>query len=320
MLLDRADIVDALSQFETVVEPEKNEANWWAGAPSVAFDAENHEFWLAVRMRTAEGVRGSRGYEIRVLKSHDGRRFSLVRKLHRDDMNCAVFERPALVRTPAGKFRLYGCSSFLGQWAIWKLDDADDPATFDPSSLDVVHHPPVSESPAAALHGYKDPFVIWHGGQWHMTVIGEAHKVAARPYHFVSKDGVAWHPWPADVINGKPATFFEATGWHNWATRPACLVPVKIGALLVYEGAHLNWHDAVYNLATGLAYSPDLTHWHDLTPDAPLLRSTTPGHFHTWRYSHWLPVHEEGRMYVYWEGARPNDTFATRVATFPLDD
>ncbi|MFX0097968.1 MAG: hypothetical protein ACFFCS_00185 [Candidatus Hodarchaeota archaeon] len=318
MQFEREDIVKALADFKKVVEPEKNEANWWAGAPSVAFDPENHEFWLAVRMRTAEGRRGQRGYEIRILKSKEGEKFDVVRKIHRKDLGVPVLERPALVFTPDRKFRLYGCSPFLGQWTIWKLDDADDIESLDPETIDVVLHPPLNETPSAALSGYKDPFVIWYGGQWHMTVIGEAHKMAARPYHFVSKNGVDWESWHADVLNGKPATFFEATGWHKWATRPACFVPLQLGVLFVYEGSHLNWHDAVYNLATGLAYSPDMIQWYDLTPNEPLLKSTTPGNFHTWRYSHWLAV--EGEMYVYWEGARPNDTFATRMAKFPLDD
>lgn len=317
MFCDRTDLVDALSNFKTVVEPEKNEASWWAGAPSVAYDNNTREFWLAVRMRTAEGARGSRGYEIRILKSKDGENFSLIKKIHRTEMDVAVFERPSLVIKPDGQFCLYGCSAFMGQWAIWKLKDVDDPTVLDPASMEIIHHPPISEGPAAALHGYKDPFIIRIKDLWHMTVIGEAHKMAARPYHFISKDGIEWQPWPADVLNGKPATFFEATGWHNWATRPACLIPLKIGAILVYEGSHLNWNDAVYNLATGLAYSPDLTHWHDLTPDAPLLKSSTPGSFHTWRYSHWIPV--DDKMYVFWEGARPNDSFATRMASFELD-
>ncbi len=318
MLCERKDIVEALSDFNTIVEPEKNEANWWAGAPSIAFNKDSHEFWLAVRMRTGDGARGSRGYEIRIYKGTDGLNFDLVKKIHRKDMDLQVFERPALVITPNGKFRLYGCTSFLGQWVIWKLDDVDDPVEFNPESMEVVLHPPISEGPSAALKGYKDPFVIRYKGKWHMTVNGEAHKSAARPYHFVSKNGSDWMPWPGDMLNAKPAFFFEATNWHNWVTRPACFVPLKVGMLLIYEGAHLNWYDPVYNLATGMAYSPDLTHWYDLTPDEPLLVSTTPGSFHTWRYSHWIPI--EGEMYVYWEGARPNDTFATRVAKFSLDD
>ena len=318
MNMMREDIVDKLSKFETVVEPDKNEPNWWAGAPSVAYDHNSGEMWLATRMRTAEGRRGSRGYEIRILKSKDKKNFEVVRKIHRKELGVPVLERPSIVIRPDGKFSLYGCSPFLGQWTIWKLDDVAEPAEFDPESIDVVLHPPINETPQAALTGYKDPFLIRIGKKWHMTVIGEAHKCAARPYHFISDDGVEWNPWPTDIMNGKPATFFQATGWHDWATRPACLIPLKIGAILVYEGSHLNWHDAVYNLATGLAYSPDLVNWYDLTPKEPLLKSSTPGNFHTWRYSHWLPL--DGKMYVFWEGARPNDTFATRMATFTLDD
>ncbi len=318
MQCDRTDIVEALGQFTTVVEPERDEPGWWAGAPSVAHDGNTGEFWLAVRMRTAEGQRGSRGYELRILKSKNGKQFHLVKKIHRTEMDVSVFERPALIIKEDGKFTLYGCSSFMGQWAIWKLADVDDPSRLDPGTMEVIHHPPLNAGPEAALHGYKDPFIIRIKNRWHMTVIGEAHKIAARPYHFISQDGIAWEPWPADVLNGKPATFFEATGWHDWATRPACLVPQRVGTLLVYEGSHLNWHDSVYNLATGLAYSPDMTRWHDLTPDTPMLTSTTPGRFHTWRYSHWLPV--DGTMHVFWEGAKPNDAFETRMATFPLDD
>ena len=66
-----------------------------------------------------------------------------------------------------------------------------------------------------------------------------------------------------------------------------------------------------YNIATGLAYSPDLDTAVDLTPGAPLLKSTTPGDYHTWRYSHWLPV--GGRIYVYFEATRPNNTNEIRL-------
>lgn len=184
MILDRSDIVESLGNFTTVVEPDRNEENWWAGAPSVAYEANSKEFWLAVRMRTGEGKRGSRGYEIRILKSKDGKDFRIVKKIHRKDMDVQVFERPSIVQTQDGRFRLYGCSSFLGQWTIWKLDDVDDPVDFDPTTMEVILHPPLNDGPSAALHGYKDPFVIFYRNRWHMTVIGEAHKMAARPYHF----------------------------------------------------------------------------------------------------------------------------------------
>ena len=48
---------------------------------------------------------------------------------------------------------------------------------------------------------------------------------------------------------------------------------------------------------------------------APLLKSTTPGDYHTWRYSHWLPVGDQ--VHVYFEAARPNNSNEIRLAVFP---
>jgi hypothetical protein len=104
----------------------------------------------------------------------------------------------------------------------------------------------------------------------------------------------------------------ENTGWHSFFTRPASVLPLPAGYLFVYEGSNLAWRDPVYNIASGLAYSPDLQTFIDLTPHEPLLTSTTPGAYHTWRYSEW--VLWEGRVYVYFEAARPNNTNELRVA------
>ena len=45
-------------------------------------------------------------------------------------------------------------------------------------------------------------------------------------------------------------------------------------------------------------------------------RSTTPGDYHTWRYSHWLPVDDE--VWAYFEAARPNNTNEIRLARFEM--
>ena len=82
------------------------------------------------------------------------------------------------------------------------------------------------------------------------------------------------------------------------------------------EGSHSTWYDPVYNIATGLAYSFDLNHFIDLTPDEPLLRSTTPGDYITWRYSHWMWV--EGQIMAYAEVARPNNTNEIRLFIITL--
>ena len=50
----------------------------------------------------------------------------------------------------------------------------------------------------------------------------------------------------------------------------------------------------------------------DLTPEAPLVVSTTPSeHFHTWRYSHWMWVDDE--LWAYAEVANPNESHEIRL-------
>ena len=61
-------------------------------------------------------------------------------------------------------------------------------------------------------------------GRYHMLVIGCQAEVE-RTYHFVSDDGETWEP----VGDGLA---FRCTGWHNFYTRPACLVPMGVGYLV----------------------------------------------------------------------------------------
>ena len=128
-----------------------------------------------------------------------------------------------------------------------------------------------------------------------------------RIYHYTSDNGTEWEI-------SEPCPVLENAGWHNFFTRPACVLPLDVGYLFVYEGSNVLWLDPDYNIATGLAYSPDLESFVDLTPDEPLLKSTTPGPYHTWRYSHWLPVDDE--VFVYFEAARPNRTNELRLGRF----
>ncbi len=296
-------LVAALASYETVLEPDCNQPEWWAGAPSVARD-DRGAFYLAARMRESESPKGKRGYEIRILKSGDGRHFEMINRLRREDAKVAGFERPAIVRDPlTGRFRLYGCTGLDRGWAILRFDDADDPSQFDASTARVVLQADHPSEDFAHVAGYKDPFLFYESGLWHMFVIGTDY--IERAYHFVSEDGESWRA-------GADRPVLENTGWHTFFTRPACVVPMTVGYLFVYEGSSECWHDPVYNIATGLAYTPDLKTFVDLTPNEPLLKSTTPGECHTWRYSHWLPV--DGRLYVYFEAARPNRTNEIRMA------
>lgn len=129
-----------------------------------------------------------------------------------------------------------------------------------------------------------------------------------RTYHFTSQDGEAWE------MVGEGAAF-DLGGWHTFYTRPASVLPLGVGYLFVYEGSDAKWYDPVYNIATGLAWTPDLAQFVDLTPDEALLVSTTPGDYLTWRYSDWMWV--EGELFVYAEVARPNNTNEIRMWRLP---
>ena len=294
--------------YRVILEPERNEPHWWAGAPSVIRTADG-EFFLAARMREAVSPRGRRGYEIRILRSADGLEFSPLYTISRDQVGLGVFERPALAIDPAtGLFRLYVCAAIEEHlWGILRFDDTDDLSRIDLDSLRPVLRPTAADEEHAMRRGYKDPFVIHAARRWHMFVIG--HDYVERAWHFVSPDGERWQEDPHNPV-------LDAGGWHNCFTRPACVLPTGAGYLLVYEGSSAGWYDPSYNIATGLAYTLDLSNVVDLTPDAPLLKSTTPGDYHTWRYSHWLRV--DGQIYIYAEVARPNNTNEIRL--FVLDE
>ncbi len=301
-------IVAAASAYDVILEPDRDVPEWWAGAPSVLRD-DDGTFYLAARMREGDSPRGLRGYEIRILKSTDGVSFEPIHSIRREDAGVSGFERPALVRDPGtGKYKLYACSGFERGWRIMKFDDADDPAGFDPRSIRSIIASDHPDDGFFHVTGYKDPFVLWARGQWHAFMIGT--DSIERVHHFLSDDGERWRPADTNPV-------MPNAGWHDCFTRPACVLPMPVGYLFVYEGSNIWWRDPVYNIATGIGYSPDLETVTDLTPEAPLLKSTTPGDYHTWRYSHWLLVGEE--MYVYFEAARPNSTNEIRLARFRHD-
>ena len=292
-------------RYTVIIEPDRDEAEWWAGGPSVVRGADGR-FYLAARMREGDSPRGFRGYEVRLMAGDDGRRFEKVHSIKRESVNIGGFERPALVIHPdTGQFRLYLCAPMKQHdnfWGIFRLDDASDLSALDAATIRPVLEPTAPRGPYGQRVGFKDPTVFHDGQRWHMWVIG--YDSVERTYHFVSDDGDRWQ---ADANN----PVLDAGGWHNFYTRPACVVAAAVGYFFVYEGSSHDWFDPGYNISTGLGHTLDLSRIIDLTPDAPLVRSTTPGDYHTWRYSSWVPVGDE--FFVYAEAARPNNTNETRL-------
>ncbi len=306
-------ISSKFKDYTTVLKPEKDAPEYWAGAPSVVQD-ENGIFWMAARMRSPEHPRGLRGYEIRILRSDDGINFEKVHEIRREQVPIPGFERPAILIDPqTKKFKLYACGPWQeGPWSIVKFDDADDPTQFKANTAKpVIQAPPKKYDRDVSVLEYKDPFIIFANGSYHCYVTGYIRR-NERLFHYKSDDGENWEP-----VGDVNEPIMDLSGWHNFFIRPASVVPLGVGYLFIYEGSSTTWYDPVYNVVTGLGFTFDLHQITDLTPDAPLVVSSTPGHFYTWRYSHWMLVGEE--LFVYAEVANPNQSHEIRLFRIKLN-
>ena len=298
---------EKFNEYKVILEPDQNEPEWWAGAPSVA-RGQDGIFWMACRMRTARSPRGLRGYEIRILKSSDGINYKHVHSIKREDVPIPGFERPALLVDPhTKKFKLYGCGPWQeGPWSIFKFEDADSPDQFISGSAKAVIQPIKKRYDRDIVASeYKDPFIIFAQGEYHCYVTGYIRR-NERLFHFKSEDGEKWQP--VGEIN-QPV--MDLNGWHNFFVRPSSVLPLGIGYLFIYEGSSTNWYDPVYNVTTGFGFTFDLHNITELTKDAPIAVSTTPGKFSTFRYSHWMWV--DGEIWVYAEVARENNSNEIRL-------
>jgi hypothetical protein len=306
-------IAAQFNDYEVILEPEKDAPEYWAGAPSVVRD-EMGIFWMACRMRSPEHPRGLRGYEIRILRSEDGIHFEKYHSIHREEVPIPGFERPALLIDPeTGKFKLYVCGPWQeGPWCIVKFEDVDDLRKLDYKTARIVIAPPDRAFPRdISVRSYKDPFIIFTGGKYHCYVIGYIRN-NEWVFHFQSEDGEQWEP--VGEIN-QPV--MDLAHWHNFFIRPASVLPMGIGYLFLYEGSSSLWYDPVYNIGTGVAFTFDLHNIVDLITESPIALSTTPGNFHTFRYSYWMWVDEE--IWVYAEVARPNDSNEIRLFRISWD-
>ncbi len=306
-------IVNKIDEYDVILRPDNDEAEYWAGAPSVVRD-NNGIFWMAARMRSPEYPRGLRGYEIRLLRSEEGIKFKKYHSIFREEVPISGFERPALLIDPiTKKFKLYVCGPLQGNpWSIIKFNDVADLKQINPESAHIVIRPPSKQYERdVSVTDYKDPFIIIVEGEYHCYVTGYIRK-NERLFHFISDDGESWNP-----VGNVNKPILDLHDWHNFFVRPASVLPLGIGYLFIYEGSNTQWYDPVYNIGTGLAFTFDLHDIIDLTIESPLLLSTTPGDFYTFRYSHWMWV--DGEIWVYAEVTNKNNSHEVRLYRIQLN-
>jgi hypothetical protein len=192
----------------------------WAGAPSAALDADGGVV-LAYRVRTAH----QRGSATVVARLIDGERLTTVATLDKARFGAESLERPALVRTGSGGWRLYVCCATPGSkhWWIDVLEAADLAGLADADARTVF--------PGDERTGVKDPVIRRYGDRWHAWICrhpldepGAEDRMATA--YATSWDGLTWE-WRGTVLTGRPDT---------WDARGARLTAVLPNGWASYDG------------------------------------------------------------------------------------
>ncbi|HEY3522284.1 MAG TPA: hypothetical protein VGK63_01160 [Candidatus Limnocylindrales bacterium] len=208
------------ASFAVAATPPGTGPGFWAGASSAALDADG-TFVVAYRVRHGDAHRGSTV----VARSGDGERLETVATLPQERFGAASMERPAIVRTERGRWRLYVCSATPGS-KHWWIDalEADDPAKLGEAEARTVF-------PGDDRTGVKDPIVHRTRDGWEAWICchpldepGEEDRMTTA--YATSEDGLAWR-WQGTVLRPRPGT---------WDARGARLTVVLPDGRAAYDG------------------------------------------------------------------------------------
>jgi hypothetical protein len=200
-----AGLLPQLTGSQVVVTPPGDGPGYWAGGPSAVRAGDG--IYLAYRLRRPVG--DGRGYAVAIAHSPDGVRLRTLLTIRREWLGAESLERPCLVRTPAGRWRLYLSCATPGtkHWRV-ELLEAGDPARFDVRQRLVV-------LPGDAKTGVKDPVIRHRDGGWHLWASchpladpDEADQMVTD--YATSADGLDWI-WHGTALSGRPG-WWDARG------------------------------------------------------------------------------------------------------------
>jgi hypothetical protein len=258
---------------------------FWAGSPAAASDPDG-QILLAYRLRM--GVRPEDGAQTVVARSDDGETFTTVAVLDKSRFGAMSMERPAIVRTDEGRWRLYVCCATPESKHWWiSMLEADDPGGLADADDQVVF-------PGDDTVAVKDPIVRRSDRGWEAWICchpldepDEEDRMTSA--YATSADGVRWD-WHGTVLAPRPGT---------WDARGARLTAVLTDGRAAYDGRATkeeNWFER-----TGLARRVDGRF--EQAGDGPVSDA---------RYLDVLPL-ADGGYRIYYEAPLPDESHELRT-------
>jgi hypothetical protein len=217
-----------------VVEPPGDEPGAWSGAPS-SIIADGHVY-LAYRLRLPIGA--GRGISNVVARSSDGVSFTVVAEVSKDTFGAESLERPALVRTPEGRWRLYVSAATPGtkHWRVAMLEA--------PTAAGLATATPRTVLAGDDTVGIKDPVLHHDEYGWHLWASvhpleswDDADRMTTE--YYISPDGVQW-TWRTTALAGRPGE------WDARGVRISSVTVDGDAILAAYDGratAGENWEE-----------------------------------------------------------------------------
>jgi hypothetical protein len=268
-----------------------NGLGFWAGSPGAALDVDG-SFVVAYRIR--EGVDPEGRAATVVARSDDGERLDTVVVLEKARFGAMSMERPAVVRTDDGRWRLYVCCATPGS-KHWWIDalEADDTSGFADADARTVF-------PGDDRTAVKDPIVRRVDGGWKAWICchpldepDEEDRMTTA--YATSEDGLEW-TWHGTVLSPRPGT---------WDARGARLTAVLPDGRAAYDGRATkeeNWFER-----TGLARRRG---------PGPELEQIGDGPVSDARYLEVLSL-PGGGYRIYYEAPLPDDSHELRTELIP---